>query len=1624
MTIDSACSSSLVGVDVACRYLDSYQADGMLVAGANLWLSPEHNEEIGMMNKTQSASGKCHSFDSKADGYVKAEGMNIVLLKRLDDAIRDGDPIRAIIRGTATNSDGRTPGIASPSAEAQAAAIRAAYANAGITNLNETAYLECHGTGTPAGDPMEVKGASSVFAATRIPGQDLVIGSIKSNIGHSEAAAGLSGLIKAVLSVERGQIPGNPTFITPNPDIDFAGSRVRVTRTPIKWPATYQVRRASVNSFGFGGSNAHAIVENSLVSQHVSSYKQITSSFFDDDEDDSAKPYVKPTILAFSANDQDSLKNNIKALSGHLINPGVSVDISDLAYTLSEKRSRHYYRAFTVTNSSHIEQDSLVFGQKAISAPKIGFVFTGQGAQWSQMGLDLVDTFPQAKAIIQKLDEVLQKLPNPPKWKLLEELTEARSSEALRQPEFSQPLVTALQLAIVEILKGWGIAPQAVIGHSSGEIAAAAAAGLVDIEEAIKTAYYRGQAAKQLPPKEPLGMLAVGISSELIQSYLDQSDDKIQIACYNSPSSLTMSGTATSLEMLQERLKKDGHFARMLLVDLAYHSHYMTHIGELYEEMLLKNSNMPPKKSEVSMFSSVTGELLSVGPDAAYWKSNMVSPVRFTQAATQLLQHARGADFLIEIGPSNALSGPIAQIKKSLSGASAGAQYTSTLKRGPNSTHFMYSVAGQLYLSGGSVNLRKVNRLHESKTKPKVIVDLPNYAWNHTQKYWHETQASKDWRFKKFINHDLLGSKMNGTAWQSPIFSKILKLGDMPWLRDHQLGTQVIFPGAGYCAMAIEAMYQTAMVTQWNETEPTRYRYKLRDVKFSRALVLEEDIETRYSLTLTPLRGGSTRTWYEFKVCSSRDTVYTEHCSGAVCVETDYKDEFAPREAMNPLELATPASVIYKAARDSGYNYGPCFQQHLMHEATMGVTESRSTVSLVPPPSAYDQSYYPVHPSTIDACFYIGILSVWKGDIPTVGTVNVPSILSSLTITGGRKELPYEGIALASADFMGIGREDLHRNYGTNCSLYDPKDGTLLFEMKGLTTRDIETSEEEGPRHLFTHVAWEADVQALLSTSESNSKLKEYIIENDKTTQDLIDLVAHKIPTLKVLEINLEPKDTSSLWVQEETNPIRVASSQYHFTVSDPTTLVTVQKEVSPHVSNAQFSLLELSQATAVVADVQFDLAIVKAPEASNTYDQDVVKQILAKSVRSGGFILVVGEDLNLVELGTTQSIERNIDICLVQSENVPGTQNTISYVSLLGTSQVTSEEILKDVRERGWNVEECIDTEKDVKTEQPILILDELSEPLMDRLDARQWQMIKSLIQKRCKILWVTSGGHIDVTNPAAAAISGFFRTIRAEENLNLITLDVEKPAGEATVASIISCLELLCQPESDDRSDYEFVERGGVVKIGRLIPDWDLTNLQGYHPSERKTDVLDLHAHENVIQLGAERLGNVDSIHYHEISPEPVPLPDGYVEVEVYATGLNYKDVVVTMGIVPGDERELGGEAAGIVTKTSPSVTSLAIGDRVVVSASGTIANRVRTRPGRIHKLPDWMSFEEAATLCGVYLTSIYSLFDMANLTAGKKLLIHSAAGGVGIAAMQLAQYAGAEVSYILFLNLLCYS
>ncbi|ERF75982.1 hypothetical protein EPUS_01348 [Endocarpon pusillum Z07020] len=1658
VTVDSACSGSLVGVDMACRYLQTGEISSAIVAASNLYLSPEHVMDTGPIGMAHSPSGRCHTFDAKADGYIKAEAVNAIILKRLDDAIQDRDPIRAVIRGSSTNSDGRTPGIASPNPAAQAAAVKSAYSNAGIESFEATSYLECHGTGTPAGDVLETQGVSAVFAGGRSASAPLIVGSIKSNLGHSEPAAGLSGVFKAILAIENGIIPGNPTFETPNPKINFEELRIRASRTAIPWPKS-DFRRASVNSFGYGGTNSHVILDELKTlrpeqnANHVSSYLSQDDDIYD--EEVSARPYT----LVFSANDAASLQAYVATLDQHVSSLDVKVKPRDLAYTLSERRSHHFYRGYIVAHGNEIDSKTMVSGKKSGEKPRIGFVFTGQGAQWSQMGKAVVDTLPSAKPLLEKLDAALRQLPNPPSWSLLGELTESRPSEHLRLPEFSQPLVTALQLVLLDVLRRWGVDPQSVVGHSSGEIAAACAAGYLSEEDAIKAAFYRGQSAKNCrhEGEKTLGMLAVGLGPDSVKEYLVDVQEKVQIACYNSPKSVTLSGAADALEIVKGKLVKHGHFARMLLVDLAYHSNFMSEIGEDYETLLQQNFKpLDAKRGSVDMFSSVLGQKMSGLTDAKYWRSNMESPVRFEEACREMLSGRTGADYLIEIGPSGALAGPVSQIKNIMGADGLKVQYCATLSRGADSINSLFDMAGKLFISGASIALSEVNNDQDSSLSlPSVIVDLPNYVWNHNNKYWHESQASKDWRFRQFPEHDLLGSKILATPWHAPAFRKTLLLERLPWLKDHRMGTDIIFPASGYISMAMEALYQTSTAQGIHVDKPSAafLQYRLRSVKFEKALVLEEGTESKVVLSLNPL-AGTKNTWYEFQVSSSNDGISMTHCTGLIRTE-DVNVKIAPREDLAQLKYPTPAHLWYKAQTEVGYGFGPGFQKQLFVETVAGQRESRSITSLTEPESAHSpQSLYPMHPACIDGCFQTVTPSLWAGERATINAVLVPATLDNLVVYPKVSGVE-EGLSLARSQYTGRGRREEAKSFFSDCSVFDQASGKIMLKMNGLRYYKLDMGSDMHDRHTYNRTIWRPDI-TFLSQDQLYSLAHR---DSSRGIQHLIDLIAHKKPALKVLEASCLAEDSTSLWFSSETSVIRSGVAQYSYVSSDAKALLSAKEDYDV-MKRTSFHLTDILRPGSSLPEIDYDLAIVKV---SDLNEETVTK--VAASIRAGmsddAFVVFLEQQTEAAtpvsesdsdsstvfvhghELATKTTENTRMaceDHAIVSSIANCGYSNVLrapqSWAPKAYMGKVVNQTIdtatakrvsvmhlsdhsrlsdgLKTILEQSdWQLTEHFHPYSHVQAKSIVLVIDETISPVLNSISESRWDGLRRIISQRNRILWVTEGSQMEATKPDNALVHGLFRTIRAEDRAaDLVTLDVEYSESPSTYLAIERVLRLFLKSPSKTQIESEFVERGSIIHVNRVVPDEPINTAKNNEKLGGPPVARSLQDIDGVAMLRAERLGTLDSLCYSEMSSEELPILENHIEVDIKAAGLNFKDVAVTMGIVPENEHLLGLEGSGVVRRVGKGAERFRVGDRVALLKNGTFANRIQCPVDRAHHIPADMSFKDAATIPLVYLTSMYSLFDVGGLSKGHSVLIHSAAGGVGLSCIQLAQWIGAEI------------
>ena len=1493
-------------------------------------------------------------------------------------------------------SNGRTGGIASPSAKAQAAAIRAAYVNAGITDFNETAYLECHGTGTQAGDPTEVNGAGSVFAVTRAADKPLIIGSVsnppssdcfdkpthmvhldqeqyralgarsrylrthKSNHVHGKRnhsrqshlpQAKLQKYVSILTCPEfyiSPDLPCLPRFV-----VDFVGNKVKASRTSIAWPDEgYPVRRASVNSFGYGGSNAHVILEQSCIANrdnHVSSYEATNEEDeFSDDEN------TRLHTLVLSANDAVSLKANIRALCDHLINPRVNISLSDLAYTLSERRTRLWYSAFVTTRTTELDAKDFVVGKKSLQPPKIGIVFTGQGAQWPQMGKELLQFFPWTRSILEELDGVLQAQLNPPKWSLVTELTESRTTEHLRQPEFSQPLVTALQLCIMAVLDSWGVKPSSVIGHSSGEIAAAYTAGLLDRSGAIKAAFYRGRAAvnRKAEAEADVGMLAVGIGAEAVLPFLEKYAESAFIACINSPSSVTISGKKPELEVIAENIKAAGQFARLLQVDLAYHSKFMDVIGEEYGRLLNADDKFKSLSgpSDTTMFSSVTATKKDTPVDALYWKTNMVSPVRFAEALKELITKD-SPNILLEVGPSGALAGPVSQVLKSLS-SGEDISYYACWSRGSNAGKSLFDIAGRLFVTGSPINMSLVNEYDSNRVH--TIVDLPNYSWNHSVKYWHENAASADWRYKQFITHDLLGNKIPGTSWQAPTWRKHLNLVDVPWLRDHKMGPDILVPGAGLATLALEAMYQKycALNPEKAVNSPNELAYRFRNVRFDRAVVVEEGKPTTITLTLSKVLGS--KDWHEFRVRTTAASVVYEHCSGLIRIQTPVGDDEAlPAADLASLRHPQSAKLWYKAQRQVGMGFGPTFQKIKSIESVSGSRTCRAIVSLEPPPSRWDpQSYFPLHPAVLDGCLQTATPANAVGERSLIKDIMIPALVDDLIINKMSRNM-YEGLSNAESVYTGRGRMDLAKSWIANVTIHDPKSGALIMRVKGLNYIRLDV-DEKADRHVFHTVTWKPDVSLL--TQDQLIYLSPFAEASIKL-DTVIDLITHKNPTLKVLEINLDDTDISSVWFQSSNDLTRGAYTQYDFISPNAKALISVQT-ANELKRNAKFHLMTPGKAIGLpTTEPTYDLAIIKVQKKNDTGVREVIKN-LGPLLKPNAFTLLVrlvdapeidlqasspetpgtpsevfsespSDDRSASSVSSTLlDIKPSGDRCwnrfklqrlaerdntfgsVMNITNTPGSSEAylcskavdadtvdgpwhLTVASFNQTTFALAPSLRATLKASGWTISTALVEEltfiSNYEQKSIVLILDELSKPVLTEIPEKQWEALKQLISTGKPLLWVTKGAQTShVTEPDNAMVQGLFRVARRENpEAKLTTLDVQSATSPATAFAIDRVLwEMRTSTES------EYAERDGILHVQRVMPDVPVNDFKAAEGGKGLEPVVKgLHETQAQVRIQAEKIGTLQSLTWCETNVGEVLLEPGTVEIEVMAVGVNFK-------------------------------------------------------------------------------------------------------------------------------------
>jgi acyl transferase domain-containing protein/SAM-dependent methyltransferase len=717
IAIDTACSASLVALHLACRSLRSGECTLALAGGVNLILSPEANINFSK-SRMLAPDGRCKTFDASADGYVRAEGCGVVVLKTLSAAQADGNRILAVIRGSAVNQDGRSGGLTAPNGPAQEAVIRAALASAGVAP-NEISYLEAHGTGTSLGDPIEVRAAGAVLCQDRPDELPLAIGSIKTNVGHLEAAAGVAGLLKVVLALQKGQIPPHLHLKEKSPYIDWNRLPIVVPTGLTPWIPVNGKRIAGVSSFGFSGTNAHLVVEEA---------PEVTRRL--------AATERPIHLLALSAKSDQALNELVQEVSVHLERTDTDT-LADICFSANAGRSHFTHRVTVLAEttkdlqtglsafSTHQAAANVVTGQITnSSAPPVAFLFTGQGSQYIGMGRELYETLPTFQRVMDRCDEILRPhLPNP----LLSVLfPRGDETSVLDHTEYTQPALFAIEYALAELWRSWGIRPTFVMGHSVGEFVAACVAGAFSLEDGLKLIAARGRLMHSLPAGGR--MAAIFAARDRVESAI-ASSPTVSLASINGPEIVVISGDGNHVEAILKRLSNEGIRSKDLVVSHAFHSPLMNPILDEFEKAASSVEYSDPK---LGFVSNVTGQLANaelIGR-AAYWRRHAREPVQFA-AAIKTLQE-QGVKVFVEIGPNPVLLGMARRCLKD-----EGQSWLPSLRAGRGNWRQMLESLQELYVAGLEIDWARFDSDY-----PRSRVALPTYPFQR-RRYWLDQGPSQ-----------------------------------------------------------------------------------------------------------------------------------------------------------------------------------------------------------------------------------------------------------------------------------------------------------------------------------------------------------------------------------------------------------------------------------------------------------------------------------------------------------------------------------------------------------------------------------------------------------------------------------------------------------------------------------------------------------------------------------------------------------------------------------------------------------------------------------------------------------------------------------------------------------------
>jgi acyl transferase domain-containing protein/NADP-dependent 3-hydroxy acid dehydrogenase YdfG len=933
--IDTACSSSLVAAHLACMSLRNRECDLAIVGGAGLILGPETYLSLGKWGML-APDGRCKTFDARADGFGRGEGGAAVIIKRLADALRDGDRIRSIIRGTAINQDGRSTDLTAPNGLAQQDVIRRAL-RSGQVSARDIGFIEAHGTGTQLGDPIEVEALTEVLGDRSDDAIPCALSSIKANVGHLEAAAGVAGLIKSTLVLERAMIPPQALFETLNPHLELESSRFYVPTRQTEWPRGPVPRLAGVSSFGFSGTNAHAILEEP---PRLPAASPIGAD----------KPTAQHRLLVVTAKSEAALQSLAERYADRVLSEPDKVD--DICFTAALRRSHHDHRFAVVAEggpqlAERLRQFAIGAHTSGVASgqrqrgrdPRPVFVFSGQGPQWPRMGLELFEAVPVFQEALKQCDVALRQHCD---IEILKELAEGVPTSRLAATEIAQPCIFAVQTALAAVWRSWGVTPAAVIGHSIGEVAAAHVAGILPLDDAARIVAHRARLMQRATGSGRMASIELPVAD--VETLIRDAHfgAGVAIAAVNAPDSCVIAGVGDAVDAIVAEVRRNAAAATILPVDYAFHSPQMeTHARDLEQQL----TDLAPRQGDVPFLSTVTGSRERGDKLVAdYWRRNVRDRVRFADAVAGAM--LSGHRCFLEVGPHPVLS---QALHKCARDGVEPHTFTSMRRGQPQRGTMLLGLAG-LFVNGLEPEWKAI--------QPRgSVVSLPRYAWS-DERYpvprYRDTMLSAPRRARD-PHHPILGQRVPLAGGQR-VYEGALAIADLPYLRDHAVDGRPLVPAALY----IEAVLELADAL-WGPTNE-QGNCCIESLAINRALMLDGIKPVKFQVVVDQLDDARA----EFRIFSLAPgaATWTEHVTGSVL-----RNAAADRIAMESSEIVSercPAmyehDAFYAALVANGPHFGSAFQT--VERLSVGIDEAWADVRIA---SGIATDGYRFHPTLLDA---------------------------------------------------------------------------------------------------------------------------------------------------------------------------------------------------------------------------------------------------------------------------------------------------------------------------------------------------------------------------------------------------------------------------------------------------------------------------------------------------------------------------------------------------------------------------------------------------------------------------------------------------------------------------------